>query len=418
VPQARRLLIGSLAGLAAFVCTTSFAPAQASEALIYTFKGGSDGGSPSALVADAHGALYGTTWWWGGASSNYGTVFKLTPPASSAGQWTETVLYRFKGGSDGAGGSNLIFDKYGALYGTSGYTSSIGGNVFKLTPPASGNGQWTETVLYSFKGSDAAYPSLGGLTFDAEGALYGATFMRDTVFKLTPPTSGRGQWTKTVLHSFTAAEGSYPEGGLLFDKQGALYGATQMGPASQSGTVFKLTPPASGKGPWTITVLHSFTYSVDGQIPVGLVFDNQGALYGTTQSGGPSGNGTVFRLKPPSSGKGPWTETVLADFAGATISMPYCKPLFDADGNLYGTTIRGSSTATSGGSAFKLTPPASGTGKWKLSLLHGFSSSPGKGGSVPEAGLIVGHDGAFYGTLSQGGNTANGQGAVYRLQIP
>ncbi len=110
-----------------------------------------------------------------------------------------------------------------------------------------------------------------------------------------------------MLHRSTGAEGFYPNGGLLIDKQGALYGTTQEGTASQGPTVYKLTPPASGKGPWTITVLHSL---VDGN-PVGLSFDNQGALYGTTQ-----GMGTVFKLKPPSSGKGPWAETVLTDFAG------------------------------------------------------------------------------------------------------
>ena len=325
------------------------------------------------------------------------------------------MLYRFKGGSDGAGGS-IIFDKHGALYGTTTYTNSIGGAVFKLTPPAFGNGQWTKTVLYSFKGSDAAYPS--GLTFDAQGALYGVTGHPDTVFKLTPPASVKGQWTKTVLHSFTGAEGFNPNGDLLLDRQGALYGATQMGTTSQGPTVFKLMPPASGKGPWTITVLHSFSGGAYANLSAGLIFDNQGALYGTAQNGGPSGKGMVFKLNPPSSGKGDWTETVPADFAGATIDMPSCKPLFDAKGNLYGTTVRGSTTATAGGSVFKLTPPASGTGKWALTVLHGFSSSPGKGGSVPGAGLIVGHDGAFYGTLSQGGNTANGWGAVYRLQIP
>ncbi len=425
----RRLLIGSLAGLALLFGATGFAPAQATEATIYTFKGAtSDGAWPvGALVADAKGALYGTTSS-GGTFSNYGTVFKLTPPPTSGGQWTETVLYQFSGGPDGATPrGSLIFDKQGALYGTtsSGGAPSKAGTVFKLTPPSSGKGSWTQSVLYRFSGAaDGAVPK--DLIFDSQGALYGATLSggtskAGTIFKLTPPSSGKGPWTETVLHNFSnnGTDAAFPIGGLIFDKQGALYGATSGGGTSYAGSVFKLTPPSSGKGPWTETVLHNFSFisGANGYAPSGgLIFDTQGALYGATQFGESSLAGTVFKLTPPSSGQGPWTETLLTAFAGAS-SKPVGQLLFDAKGDLYGVTSTGSGAGAAGGSVFKLTPPASGkTGTWTLTILHEFSTKAGQGGNTPRAALIVGHDGAFYGTLSEGGSIASGQGAAYRLQ--
>ena len=241
---ARRMLISSFAGLALLVSSTGFAPAQASEETIYHFKGAPDGAYPEAeLVAGADGALYGTTW--GGGLGN-GTVFKLTPPASSGGQWTETVLYRFKGGSaDGLyPAGSLIFDSQGALYGTTqaggsrigSGTNPFKGTVFKLTPPMASNGQWTESVLYSFgAGPSDGTLAAGRLVFDGRGALYGVTaaggtFGNGTVFKLTPPLFGRGPWTETVLYSFSgAADGRAPNSGLIFDSRGALYGVTAAG---------------------------------------------------------------------------------------------------------------------------------------------------------------------------------------------
>jgi len=432
-PKPRRLLIGSLAGLALLFGATGFAPAQASEELIYTFKGGSDGANPGgALVADAKGALYGTTLN-GGSFPNYGTVFKLTPPASSGGQWTENVLYRFKGGVDGwQPNGSLIFDKQGALYGATGNGGgkANAGTVFKLTPPATSGGQWTETVLYRFSGGADGDGPFGGLVFDQEGALYGATGFGGPqggfVFKLTPPKSGQGPWTKTLLANLGQA-GGQPSVGLIFDNQGALYGVGS-GDILQSGAVFKLTPPTSGEGPWTKTVLYQFDGGPGGHAPSGgLVFDKRGALYGAATSiadaSGFIGLGIVFKLTPPSSGKGLWTLTVLTDFAGTYIREPLCTLLFDAKGDLYGTNMMERTkfgSMAGGGSVFKLTPPpTSGDGKWTLTVLHGFSAT-GKGGRNPQGGLILGHDGTFYGTLIEGGSTASasGQGAVYRLQLP
>jgi uncharacterized repeat protein (TIGR03803 family) len=241
------------------------------ETVLHTFTGGSDGGIPSAgLIAGKEGTLYGTTEVGGGRSScsfapsaGCGTVFKLTPPAKGQTAWTETVIHSFTGGSDGSDPrAGLIADKQGALYGTTvfgGSRSSCSlpsagcGTVFKLTPPAKGQTAWTETVLYGFKGFPDGFTPRAGLIADKQGALYGTTQYggginnglggAGTVFKLTPPATGQTVWTETVIYSFTGgSDGSNPPAGLIADKQGALYGTTEVGGNNSRGTVFKLTP--------------------------------------------------------------------------------------------------------------------------------------------------------------------------------
>jgi uncharacterized repeat protein (TIGR03803 family) len=221
--SSRRALMRLIVGSTAFIIADGFASAQSpagrqtqwTETVLYNFKGGKkeDGNSPnSSLIFDSDGVLYGTTEY--GGTSDYGTVFKLTPPAGRQSQWTETLLYNFKGEKREDGNSpnsSLIFDSDGALYGTTEYGgTSDYGTVFKLTPPAGGQTQWTETVLYSFKGGkkeDGNNPA-AGLIFDSSDALYGTTHgggtggseeHHGTVFKLTPPAGGQTQWTETVL---------------------------------------------------------------------------------------------------------------------------------------------------------------------------------------------------------------------------
>ena len=181
---------------------------------------------------------------------------------------------------------------------------------------------WTETVLYSFCSlsncADGYNPAFR-LLIDHHGTLYGTTpyggaYRGGTVFKLTPPTgnSRLGRWTETVLYSFCAqsncTDGVDPQGDLIMDQHGALFGATEYGPISSNlgGTVFKLTPPARSGGLWTETILYTFCSlpnCVDGAQPrAGLLMDQRGTLYGTTQAGDtqrPQG-GTVFKLTPPS----------------------------------------------------------------------------------------------------------------------
>jgi uncharacterized repeat protein (TIGR03803 family) len=282
------------------------------ETVLYNFcsqPNCNDGANPLAsLITDNSGALYSTTF--NNGSGNKGTVFKLTPPAKGQTAWIETVLHSFTGGSDGGlPYAGLIADKEGALYGTtSGGGIAGNGTVFKLTPPAKGQTAWIETVLHSFTGgSDGASP-VAGLIADKEGTLYGTTGIggsgsHGTAFKLTPPAKGQTTWIETVLYSFTGgSDGGFPPAGLIAENgrdenRGALYGTTLFGGTGNNGTVFKLTPPAKGQTAWTETVLHSFTGGSDGGFPyAGLIADKEGALYGTTQVGGNSSNGTVFKL--------------------------------------------------------------------------------------------------------------------------
>ncbi|MGA7459437.1 MAG: choice-of-anchor tandem repeat GloVer-containing protein [Candidatus Korobacteraceae bacterium] len=336
------------------------------EKVLYSFcaqTNCTDGEGPHAgLIFDAAGNLYGTTLS-GGIYGGYGagTVFELTPTAG--GGWTEQVLHSFGNGADGLTlYSGLISDAAGNLYGTTYYGGTYGyGTAFELTPAAGGG--WTEGVLHNFTYYDGQQP-WAGLIFDAAGNLYGTTYYGGlylacpggasdcgTVFELMP---GGGRWGETILHNFgTGGDGFSPTAGLILDAAGNLYGTTNGGGTynQYGGTVFELTP---GVGGWTETLLHSFGNGTDGEAPDGaLVFDTAGNLYGTTGGGGTYGGGTVFELTPTVGGG--WTEQVLHNFGnGVDGANPYTGLIFDAAGNLYGTTQSGGNHGA--GTVFELTP--------------------------------------------------------------
>jgi uncharacterized repeat protein (TIGR03803 family) len=420
----------SAALLIVIVVTQVLAPgawAQGKYKTLHTFTGGKDGSFPYAgLIFDAVGNLYGATEMGGKCfyASDCGVVFKLT--ASGDGSWTESVLHTFcslTNCRDGAypEATTLIFDAAGNLYGTTrGGGAYGGGTIFKLTPNS--NGSWTESVLYSFCSltncSDGSLP-YAGLIFDAAGNLYGATLGGGNqcfyaigcgvVFKLTA--SGDGSWTESVLHTFCSltncSDGENPYAGLIFDQAGNLYGATEGGGNqcfynSSCGVVFKLTPNSNGN--WTESVLYSFcslTNCRDGAYPEAttLIFDAAGNLYGTTGAGGPGGSGdcgVVFKLAPNTDGR--WTETVLHGFTcGKDGGRPQAGLVFDRAGNLYGTTeFYGSSSCNYGsgcGVVFRLTPSADGG--WREEVLHIFLDHPG---AWPYAGVILDAAGNVYGT--------------------
>ena len=394
---------------------------------MYGFTNTSGAQPQASLIADAKGDLYGTTH--AGGALGFGAVFKLTRPASANGGWTETVLYSFTGGADGKfPAGNVVFDPQGSLYGTATLGGSdVSGNagvVFELKPPASGKGAWQETVLHNFLPSQSdGYQPQAGL-IERDGAFYGTTQYggasnKGTVFKLAPPASAKGSWTETILYSFQGhGDGAMPMGNLVFDTKGALYGATSGGGSSVTGegfgTVFKLTPAKTG--PWEETVLYNFKgqNGSDGANPQsGLIFDKHGALYGTTWTGGSGGySGTVFKVSPPAGPSVNWTEEVLSDFSGTGLFNPAGSLIFDAEGKLYGVTNNGGSTQFIGyGAVYSLTPPASAPAAWTLEVLYNFPG--GNSGGNPLAGLISPVNGTFYGTTSAGGS--GGFGAVFEL---
>ena len=314
--------------------------------IIHSFTGGADGGTPGAgFVADKSGNLYSTSV--SGGSFNEGTVFEIAPDG------TETVLYSFTGGSDGAQPqSTPVFDKHANLYGT---TTAGGANdlgtVFKLAPDG------TETVLHAFAGGtyDGSSPE-AGLIIDAKGNLYGTTEENGsgacgcgTVFEIT------SNGVEKLLYSFRGSpDGSYPVASLVADGAGNLYGTTALGGTNGDGSVFELSPPTGGKTTWTQTVLYSFD-GADGNAPFGgLIKDTAGNFYGTTVGGGANSWGVAFELSPPKQGKKAWTEKVLQSFDGTNGKYPEAGLIVDSEGNLYGTTYEGG--ANDDGVVFKVTP--------------------------------------------------------------
>jgi uncharacterized repeat protein (TIGR03803 family) len=381
------------------------------------------------LISDSQGNLYGVDN--GGHPSKTcgcGTVFELSPNAS--GGWTKTILYIFLGGTDGSYPSApLVFDAAGNLYGT---TANGGlynnGTVFKLTRTSSA--PWMEQILYSFSGgSDGADPG-NGLTFDASGNIYGTTFQggieSGVVFELSPASSG---WSFSVLHTFTyGTDGGYPEGTMIFDSEGNLYGTASSGGDASCpvgvdgcGVVFRFTPTASG---WSYDVIHTFT-GPDGDIPTGqMAFDASGNLYGLTGVGGDlhgcdgSGCGAVYEMSPRAGGG--WTFSVLHAFLASDSGyegmgglVPYGL-VRDASGNLYGATYYGGKD--SNGVVFRLSPSA---GRYQETVLHFFVG--GTAGTNPEAGLTLDGAGNLFGTTRFGGNPngckqyGNGCGVVYKI---
>ena len=296
----------------------------------------------------------------------------------------DNVLHSFN--NNGMDGNNpyagLIFDAAGNLYGTtSGGGTSSDGTVFELTPAAGGT--WTEKVLHSFNqnGTDG-YEPFAGLIFDAAGNLYGTTFAGGTydlgtVFELTP--AAGGTWTEKVLWSFgNGTDGHKLYAGLIFDAAGNLYGTTVGGGTPDLGTVFELTPAAGGT--WTEKVLYNFGGGTDGTAPYGgLIFDAAGNLYGTTSQGGTSNLGTAFELTP--AGGGTWTEKVLHTFGSGTDGVDLVAGLiFDGAGNLYGMTLRGGTYAL--GTAFELTPAAGRPGRRRCCI----ASATARTGPIPKPG--------------------------------
>jgi len=337
------------------------------EKIVLSFNA-TDGMTPlSGFVADKKGNLYGVTSIGGnGDCPDYGgqgcgTVFELTPPAQEGGAWTETVLYNFQGGADGdelVGG--LILDESGNLYGVTelggGGSCTYGcGTVFELSPPAVKGDAWTKSTLYIFQGGtkDGSYPE-GTLLFDRLGNLYGTTFYGGSlncagygcgsVFELSPQSGGK--WRETVLHIFEGndnGDASNPGFNLFLDAAGNLYGAAGFGGANSEGAVFELSPPAKQGEAWTESVIYSFIGAPDGSSPSGnLTSGANGVFYGVTSGWGPAGYGTVYELAPPAESVGQWTVTVLFSFdLGADGGNPSGMLALGEKGDLFGTTAVG-----------------------------------------------------------------------------
>lgn len=394
------------------VFTTSVGVASEYKVL-YSFKGGSDGIGPTGLALDPAGNLFGSTDVGGGGScTDYGcgTIFQLT---NSKGKWSEKVLFRFEGTKGRFPDSGVIIDAEGNLYGTT--SGHYGGNgiAFKLTPGANGN--WNMSVLHVFAGGDDGLTPYGGLIQDTNGNLYGTTQLGGgstscsqgcgIVYELSPPRIEGGGWKEAILHRFDGTpDGAGPVATLTFDAAGNLFGTTAGGGAYGGGTVFRLARTSDGK--WTEDVLHSFNGTIDGAEPFSsLVFDAQGNLFGTTYAGTASTRGSVVELIPVVHG---WKERVIHVFRGGRDGgNPYSGLIADKSGILYGTT---SDALTGGnGTVFKLTRGPKGV--WTKTTVHKFTG--GRDGGFPAAPLVMDSAGNLYGTTGGGGKL--GWGVVFEI---
>jgi uncharacterized repeat protein (TIGR03803 family) len=276
----------------------------------------------------------------------------------------------------------------------------------------------TDQILHSFAGSDGIRPN-GALVFDSAGNLYGTAQGGGsstgcgsrgcgTAFELSPESGGT--WSYNVIHTFDGPDGATPAWGVALDAAGNLYGTTASGGANNFGAVFELQPTKSG---WTESVLYSFTGVDDGGSPsTGVVLDASGNLYGTTATGAANKQGAVFELSKSGSS---WSLKVLLDLNNIDGTGP--SPLtFDTAGNLYGTATGGGFDMNhKRGTIFKLSPSSGGT--WTSSVLFAFTG-PATFGENPAGGVVFDQTGNIYGTLEAGGFGDAFGGSIYELQTP
>jgi uncharacterized repeat protein (TIGR03803 family) len=385
------------------------ARAASTPQLIYSFGGGADGEyTDTELVIDRAGNLYGTSVQ--GGTLGGGTVFQLVP---SGGGWTHTVLYNFTGGADGGEPyKGVTLDAQGNLYGTAvtgGGGSCEGGCgvVYKLS---NSGGVWTQSVIHTFTGGNDGSGPGSPVAFDQHGNLYGTTptggaLGNGVVYEMKAEVNG--SWGLKVIHTFTGGEDGLGGGAsrLLVDAAGNLYGVNTVGGAHGFGNVFEMTPNGSK---WKFTTLYSFRDQPDGASPYGgVIFGKDGNLYGTTYYAGANDVGTVYKLTPSGTS---WTESVIYNFKGGSDGdSPISTLVADAKGNLYGTTSDGGAPTCGCGTIFKLTLTSGGA--WTESVAYRFPGTPQPGFAYN--GIVSDGKGNFYGATVHGG--AGNDGAIYHF---
>lgn len=372
--------------------------------VIYSFAGDEDGEyADTDLAIDKAGNLCGTTVL--GGDFGGGTVFQLSP---SGNGWVHIVLYSFTGGEDGGEPyKGVTLDAEGNLYGTavtggSGSCEGGCGVAYKLT-----HGTWTQTVIHAFTGGKDGSGPGARLTIDGQGNLYGMAPTGGanglgTIYQIHPEGN---DWTLNVIHTFTGgADGATGSAGQMLFRGGLLYGAATTGRIYGKGTVFELKPTQSGE--WVFKTIYSFRGQPDAGFPYGgLLFDASGHLFATTYYDRAHNLGAVYELFPQQSGE--WRERVLYSFQGGSDGQNSISNLvFDAAGNLYGTTSEG---GLGSGVIFGLTPTANA--QWRESVPHRFQGPPDA--AFAYNGMVADGSGNFYGATVHGG--VDGEGAIYKF---
>jgi autotransporter passenger strand-loop-strand repeat protein/uncharacterized repeat protein (TIGR03803 family) len=349
---------------------------------------GTNGAEPfSGLTADASGDLFGTTAY--GGANGYGTVYEIVN-----GQLTTLAYFD---STDAYSNSSLITDAAGDLFGTTQDSGSESGVVFEIAKTASGYGPLTTLASLT-----STYGSYGALVSDAAGDLFGTTagggaYGNGTVFEIAKTSSGYG--SLNTLVSFDSADGEGVFTGLVMDAAGDLFAITNQATDNGAGTIYEIAKTGSTYSSTPITIA-----SFASGNPVNVILDTSGDLFGLTESGGASGDGTVFEIAKTGSSYG--SPVTLATFDGANGYGPLGGLVMDAAGDLFGTTQSGG--AHGDGTVFEIAKTGSTYGP--LTTLYSFDYTDGES---PVGTLTFDAAGDLYGTTTYGG--ADGYGTVFEI---
>jgi uncharacterized repeat protein (TIGR03803 family) len=373
--------------------------AQGSYSIIYSFNGNNGSAwQPWSGVVVNPGMVIGTTEQ--GGAYGYGTVYALLQTSSRT--WSYQTMHSFSSSDNGAAPTTaLVQDASYRLYGTGAE------QIFQLSPTALLSRKFSP--VYNFTGgNDGDCSDLCSVSIDTAGNLYGSTPQggadgAGVVFKVD--SSGY-----SVIYTFTGgSDGGWGIGPVAIDAQGNVYGTADQGGAYGMGVVYRLSPTGD-PSTYTYSKLHDFSGGDDGAGPWGgIILGHDGNLYGTTESAGSGYGGTVFQMTP--NGDGTWSESVIHAFAanGTDGYQPLAPPTMDNAGNLYGTTVEGSSSHGFG-TVYKLT---NSNGNWTESIVHDFQGEPSDG-SGPFGPVTIDGSGNIFGTTQQGGVYSNG-GTVWEI---
>jgi len=308
--------------------------------MLWAFSGADSGNPAGGVIIDGAGNLFGAGNQ--GGRYGYGSVFELTPPAKGKNAWGKSIIWNFGAAGDGQNpASGLTLGSDGTIYGTTSAGGTGFGTVFALTPPAGGNGAWTEQLIATFDGGTIGAEPRAALTLNAQGVLFSTAYSggangNGSIYSLTPPTGGQGAWTGTLLYSFAAGDLDNSAAEVALGADGDLFGTTILG-GHRGASVFQLAPPAHGGTVWTYRTIRDLPPPAE-LMDAGVTLTASGGLVG---AGGGLGNGEVYRLTAPAPSRKAWVYEALARFNGHDGKGPFATPTSGADGTIYGTTEAG-----------------------------------------------------------------------------
>jgi len=339
-----------------------------------------------------------------------GAIYRLKRPTPPATAWEYNIFYDIPTGH-GTPQGEITYGRDGHLYGSTGALFHDIGFVFDLYRIPGTTDGWEICWIRGFGGSAGDGPK-AALTQAPDGSLYGTSdgdyyhTGLGTVFRMTP--RGGGEWASEEIQIFSSATGGHPSSKPVVDGLGRVFGTIRESANGTGGAVFVMTPPKTAGGAWTYTEIQRFAA---GRLEAGVIRGPAGRLYGVARDGGAYGQGFVYEISPPRAKKKTWTARVLTNFpGGANGGAPLAELIRGRDGTLYGTTSLGGGGFA--GTVFALKPPASGIGPWSRTTLHAFAGSPD--GAEPIGRLSFDIDGSILGTTRRGG--ANDAGTVFRIR--